>query len=536
MKTYFTLFLIMASIIPSTAQDPAIQWQKTIGGNNYDNLFSMGATTDGGYILGGFSYSNISGDKTENSKGGSDIWIVKIDNTGNIEWQKTIGGNDEDVFRSIRQTPDGGYIVAAISISNISGDKTENSRGGADYWILKLNNIGEITWQKTLGGDQDEYQACAISTTDGGYFVSGISETNVSGDKTSPSNGMADFWNLKLDSMGSIVWQNSIGGSLYDGYSVSGSALIPFQTEDDGYIIYGGSESPISGDKTEPNKGIADMWIVKLNPDGSVQWDKTFGGSNVDGPGDMIQTMDGGYLIGGTSQSNISGDKTENSRGEEDYWVLKLDMDRNIIWQKTIGSNSTDRLGKVKELDDGSYMLFGSSYGPISGDKTEDVIGNTDMWMVGLDSFGQIALQNVIGGDRYDDFEDVLSTSDNGFLIGGNSVSNISGDKTDNSKGSMDYWILKVTDNILRTNTNTFPTKVVAYPNPTSGNFSIDLGAIYDKSKVVISNILGQTVTTKNFENAKILNMDLQGVNGIYFATITNDLGNRATFKLIKAN
>src|SRR5690606_21184446 len=139
MKAIVTIFTILLGIATAHSQDPAIIWQKTIGGNAGDFSTAFQATADGGYFLGGYSSSNISGEKTENSNGQLDIWIVKIDNSGNIQWQNTIGGSGDDFLISLQQTTDGGYILGAGSDSNISGDKTENSRGGLDYWIIKLD-------------------------------------------------------------------------------------------------------------------------------------------------------------------------------------------------------------------------------------------------------------------------------------------------------------------------------------------------------------------------------------------------------------
>src|SRR5690606_31076466 len=199
MKTLISLLLLFyASGL--AAQDPAIQWQNTIGGSDGDFMTVLEATDDGGYIMGGYSSSNISGDKTENSNGGIDMWIVKIDASGNISWQNTIGGSGDDFLISLKQTSDGGYIVGSGSDSNISGDKTENSKGGLDYWILKLDTAGNILWQKTYGGNMPEFDNHIMETADGGYFVGGYSDSGISGDKTDPTNGQRDYWALKLNS------------------------------------------------------------------------------------------------------------------------------------------------------------------------------------------------------------------------------------------------------------------------------------------------------------------------------------------------
>ena len=513
------------------AQDPAIIWQKTIGGNAGDFSVAFEPTADGGYIMGGYSTSNASGEKTENSNGGTDLWIIKLDASGSIQWQNTIGGSGEDLLISIKQTTDGGYILGSGSDSNISGDKTENSRGGLDYWIIKLDSSGNITWQKTYGGAQPDFEVYVVQTTDGGYFAGGYSDSNISGDKTDPSNGQRDFWALKLDSTGNIIWQNSIGGALVDR-----AAAASFQTSDGGFLMCGQSTSNAGGDKTENSRGGIDYWIVKLSATGSVQWEKTIGGSTSDLLRDVIQTTDGGYLLGGYSTSNISGDKTENSRGDFDYWILKLNTTGNIVWQKTIGGSGIDYPRDVKQLADGTYMIAGWSNSNISGDKTEFSNGGYDFWLVKLDASGNIISQNSIGGSADESGTYIIEKADGNFTLFCSSDSNISGDKSENNRGLDDFWVFKTTPAILGISKSSFTANVSLYPNPSNGSFSINLGETYTKSTVIITNLLGQEITVANFDNKQILEMNISTVEGIYLATVTNNEGNSATFKILIKN
>ncbi len=258
MKKFFLLLILNSafSIHNTLSQTaPVIQWQNTIGGSSADWIHSIEQTTDGGYILGGFSDSNISGDKTENSNGGRDYWLVKTDASGNIQWQNTIGGNDWDDLHSIQQTADGGYILGGESNSNISGDKTENCVGfGSDYWIVKTDASGSIQWQNTIGGSSGESFNTIQQTADGGYILGGYSGSNISGDKTENCIGGDDFWIVKTDDSGNIQWQNTIGGN-------SGDRLNSIQqTPDGGYILGGDSYSGISGDKTENSNGSFDYY------------------------------------------------------------------------------------------------------------------------------------------------------------------------------------------------------------------------------------------------------------------------------------
>ena len=528
MKPFITLFALVIGIFSAFSQDPAILWQKTIGGSDTDFSTAFEVTSDGGFIIGGYSNSNISGEKTENSNGGTDIWIVKLDGSGNIMWQNTIGGSGNDSLLSIKQTSDGGYIVGAGSDSNISGDKTENSRGGLDYWILKLDSFGNISWQKTYGGAQPEFDTYVVETSDGGYFVGGYSDSDVSGDKTDPTNGQRDFWPLKLDSSGNIIWQKSIGGSLVDRPQAA------FQTADGGFIMGGFSTSGISGDKTQANQGVTDNWIVKFDDSGNVEWDKTYGGNDSDVFRNMVQTADGGYLLGGYSKSNISGDKIENSQGDYDYWILKLDGSGNLDWQNTIGGSGIDYVRDVKQLADNSFMIAGYSNSNISGDKSENSNGGYDYWLVKLDTSGNIISQNSIGGSGDESGPYVLPTPDGNFSMFCSSTSNISGDKSENSRGLDDYWVFKTTPAILGVSQNNFGLALSAYPNPTNGRFTINLGKSYSETSVTIFNMLGQVVSSSKYKNIQMLDVEVIGAAGIYLADIKTLEGKQATLKIIK--
>ena len=528
MKTSITLFALLLSLFTAQAQDPAIIWQKTIGGDNADFTTAFELTSDGGFILGGYSTSNMSGEKTENSNGGIDIWIVKLDGSGNIMWQNTIGGSGDDFLISMKQTSDGGYILGAGSDSNISGDKTENSRGGLDYWILKLDSSGNISWQKTYGGAQPEFETYVVETNDGGYFVGGYSDSDVSGDKTDPNNGQRDYWALKLDSTGNIVWQNSIGGSLVDRPQIS------FQAADGGFIMGGYSFSGISGDKTQPNQGVTDNWIVKLDSNGNVLWDKSYGGSDSDVLRNLIQTADGGYLAGGYSKSNISGDKTENSQGDYDYWIYKLDSNGNLGWQNTIGGSGIDYLRDLKQFADGSYMVVGYSNSNISGDKTENSNGGYDYWLVKLDTSGNVAAQNSIGGSGDEGGPYFQPTPDGNFAMFCSSNSNISGDKSENSRGLDDYWVFKTTPAILGIAPNNFGLALSAYPNPTNGRFTINLGESFSETNVSIINLLGQVVSSSTYKNTQKLDLEINGAVGMYLVTVKTIEGKQATLKITK--
>lgn len=545
MKKHISVFLLLCCLCFSSAfaQTAAgIEWQNTIGGSDNDYLYSIQQTADGGYILGGFSYSNISGDKTENSNGGQDFWMVKTDSIGNIQWQNTIGGNGGDALYNIQQTNDGGYILGGLSASNISGDKTQNNwdtvcnpNCSFDYWIVKTDSLGNIVWQNTIGGSNYDYLYCVRQTVDGGFILGGDSWSNVSGDKAENSNGYNDYWIVKTDSLGNIQWQNTIGGSHADNLSSIQ------QTTDGGYILAGYSLSNISGDKTESNIGGYDYWIVKTDSAGNLQWQNTIGGISYDYLYSIEQTTDGGYVLGGCSQSNASGDKTENSIGafgNPDYWIIKTDSLGNIQWQNTIGGNEFDYLNSVQQTADGGYVLGGFSSSGISGDKTENNIGNVDYWIIKTDSVGTIRWQNTIGGNNSDRLYSIQETTDGGCIAGGWSNSNISGDKTENNIDTSsicipyctyDYWIVKLyPDTITSTiNIQNLSFNISISPNPTSD-------FVYFNKENLTAEIFD--LTGRKLLQQKIKDKQLNISNfsdGIYFLRVLDGNAEK-TFKIIK--
>jgi hypothetical protein len=434
------LILFASSLLPILSIAQVIEWQNTIGGSGEDFLYSISQTSDSGYILAGCSESNISGDKTENSNGGLDYWIVKTDSLGIIQWQNTIGGNGDDILLSMVTVSDGGFILGGLSTSNISGDKTENCNGDYDYWIVKTDSLGNIQWQNTIGGNGYDQLSSVIQTSDGGYMLGGHSQSNISGDKTENCIGSYDYWIVKTDSLGVILWQNTIGGSNVDFfYSIA-------QTSDGGYFLGGSSQSNISGDKTENSNGVPDFWIVKIDSLGIIQWQNTIGGIGGDNLYSFAQTSDKGYVLGGWSASDISGDKTENSNGVSDFWIVKTDSTGVIQWQNTIGGSRNDRLSSIAQSSDGGYIWVGKSDSNISGDKSKNCYGYYDFWFVKTDSTRAIQWQTTIGGSKYDMFHSLVQTSDDGYVLGGESNSDISGDKSEHSNGLSDYWIVKITD------------------------------------------------------------------------------------------
>ena len=460
MKKNITFLAFLLSIFILNAQDPNILWQRTIGGSNWDEPIFTILTTDNGLFMGGHSRSNSSGEKTEDSRGGRDYWILKLDASGTIEWQRTIGGDQQDYLMDAKQTADGGYILAGYSNSGISGEKTENSQGSDDYWIIKMNATGTIEWQNTIGGDADDRAQNVEITADGGYLIAGTSDSGISGDRTVLNNGdTTDTWIVKLDENGALAWQRA------HSYIEDTSIMKIFRlTNDGGYVIGGSDYYGPSGEE---------YVVMKVAADGNTVWEKSYGGDNGDTLTDLILTSDGGYIAVGYSFSNASGDKTEDSRGWSDYWIVKLDADGNFEWDKTLGGSEGDTAYSTTQTADGVYLVTGTSSSNISGDKTEDGLGQPDYWIVKINEVGIIEGQNTIGGRYLETNPLILLSADGSFTISGASTSDISGDKTEDSRGGYDFWIIHHAE-ILGITENPFNDAISLYPNPVKNTLQIN--------------------------------------------------------------
>jgi uncharacterized repeat protein (TIGR01451 family) len=295
-----------------------IQWEKTFGGGYNDMIGTVEQTFDGGYIVGGYSTSDSTFQKKENSRGWGDYWILKLSSNGAIEWEKTIGGSGDDYLSSIIQTADSGYIMVGQSISDSSMDKSSKSFGSNDNWVVRLDKKGQKLWDKTIGGSSTEQFPHMIQTLDKNFIIGCLSASDSSGSKSSNSLGGYDYWIIKIDSFGNIIWDKTIGGNNSD------FLMSLCSTKEGGCALAGYSRSSISNFKSEPSKGGDDFWIVKVDQNGNKEWDNTIGGNGIDGATSIIQTSDNGYVVTGKSLSGFSGDKTLNLINTNDVWIVKL--------------------------------------------------------------------------------------------------------------------------------------------------------------------------------------------------------------------
>ena len=467
-----------------------------------------------------------------------DYWVLKLDAQYNIVWQRTLGGNfidddfQQEFFRDAIQTQDGGYLIGGYSGSPISGNKTAASKGEFDYWILKLNSQGVVEWQNSYGGSSSDVLITFIEIQEGNFLLGGTSKSNISGDKTENSKEGNDCWILKINSTGGIIWQKTIGGNGYDG------VFNFLETQDGGTIVGATSDSLISGDKSENSYGLTDYWIFKLDTNGNILWQKTIGGNQNDALFDLFTLQDNNILLTGYSDSSISGLKTENSRGSYDYWIVKFDpVTSDIIWQKTIGGSNTDKIESKKstyEDADGNLYVTGYSNSNISGEKTENSRGLTDAWIVKLNASGTLLWDKTIGGSGYDGSYNIIKKQDNSLLLAGATRSSNSFDVTVSNNGSEDYWLVELNPEVLSNTYSSLFSDFVVYPNPTNDLITVVFGELQEVIKIKVFNTIGQIIDTKEYNNVIQSNFKMPFETGMYFISIENNKGEKKVIKILK--
>lgn len=471
------------------AQAPVKQWDKAFGGTGTEYSYSLQPSNDGGYIIGGYSDSGITGSRTQASRGDFDYWVVKMDANGTKLWDKAYGGTKGELMRAMLPTSDGGFLLGGYSYSDIGGEKTEANRGGGDYWVVKIDANGNKLWDKTFGGVGEDQLFALQASTDGGYLLGGISQSGISGDKTQGQG--AGYWLVRIDANGNKLWDKAFGNN---GINI---AQVLYATDDGGWLVAGESTMTFNDpDRTAPLLGGSDIWLLKLDADGNKVWDKSYGGNSTDRPRALQPTKDGNFLLAGYSTSGISGTKTQASKGGPDYWILKIDPVGTILWDKTFGGDNLDYLYALQPTADGNYLLGGLSSSTSSGDKTQGNQGGYDYWVLKMDPNGNKLWDITVGGSA-DDYQFGLQpTSDAGFIVSGHSSSEISGDKTQAMHGVSDYWLVKMAPAV------TTPTRVAArqliqiYPNPASSHLTLHLPATLPRVglRVLLLDATGRTV------------------------------------------
>jgi hypothetical protein len=471
-KIAFIFFSFFISFIINyqdslASQPPDTLWTKTFGGTNIDIGHCVEQTLDGGYIITGYtrSYGTMSG---------RNILLIKTDENGVAEWINGYGGNDDDEGYSVKQTPDGGYIIAGHTKSFGAGLK--------DVYLIKTDSLGTQQWSKTFGGAQDDEGYSVQLTSDGGYIIGGVTSSSGAGSR--------DMVLIKTDSDGNLIWQKTHGGMSSDG------AWFVQNTSDGGYVLAGWTFSYGPG-------FIGNAWLVKTDSSGNQQWQQYFGGDDADRAYSVQQTTDGGYILTGYTDSF--------GAGLYDMLLIKTDSLGNSEWLKTFGGSGRDYGQSVQQTVDGGYIVVGYtlSYGA----------GGDDLWLVKADMNGNLEWNITYGGSSSDVGYCITETSDGGYIITGHTLSY--------GAGVHDVWLIKTAPLITSFNeSNLVDNKFHLYqnyPNPFNPSTRINYSIAQEGFvQLKVYDLLGRQVEVlvDEFKTAGSYTVIFNGDNlagGIYF-------------------
>jgi hypothetical protein len=388
LKMIFTIilinFLIFVLFEEISAQVPDTLWTRTFGGSNIDIGHDVKETADGGFIITGYT-------RSFGTMSGRNVWLLKTDMNGNEEWNNAFGGDDDDEGYSVQQTSDGGYVVSGLTKSF--------GAGAMDVYLIKTDSLGNLQWTKTFGGTNDEEGYSVLQTNDGGYIIAGVT--------SSFSSGGRDLFLIKTDASGNLSWQKNLGGLSSDG------AWEIQHTSDGGFIIVGWTFSHGPG-------FLGNAWLVKTDSLGNEQWNKAFGGTDVDRGYSVQQTTDGGYILTGYTDSF--------GAGLYNMLLIKTDNSGNQQWMKTFGGSGRDYGHSVRQTADGGYIAAGYtlSFGA----------GGDDFYLVKTDADGNQEWFKTFGGSSSDVAYAVQVTSDGGYIITGHTLSY--------GAGLHDVWLIRL--------------------------------------------------------------------------------------------
>lgn len=527
--------LTLCSILSVSAQE--VVWQKDIRSSTQDFLSQVTTTIDQQYLITGSSiHPSTSSGTLQNN--GYDFHLVKLNQQGEEVWEKYFSGKNHDFLSATVNTQEGGFLLAGTSYSGKGLDKKDDSKGGSDFWLIRINEFGDELWQKTIGGTSDEEARAVIQTTDMGFFVVGSVQNSPKG------YGSKDVLVVRLDKNGKELSQLVLGGKGLDEVekmipTKDGGALLGIYSRSGALAGSGKTEAGSSKTinyqpKTSNNFGEGDYWIVKLSKDGKVEWEKNFGGKGDDHLRTLALTSTG-YLIGGESRSERSGNKSVGIEEGTDLWLISIDERGEEIWQKSYSFKNRDVLMGMSVIAGKQEDGGGKSKGILLGGYTqaEGRIENDDetFWMLYLDQNGNEQWRKYVKGEsrkKEERLSDIKLNRDGSIVLAGTSAEEL---------GKENWKIMKLGDKQVDQLIEKQDIKI--YPNPVTDYVYVELGfeglregafeaeiAVYDMGGRKL-----ETVKTKN----KITKINTQPlIQGAYLITIKTDTNKTANAKLIK--
>ena len=523
MKIKVLLLILFITNISLYSQPYQMQWQSCFGGTEKDDAWDI-ISTENGYLIAGAT-SSSDGDISYNH-GTTDCWLLQINNSGELVWERTYGGSWGDgIFRIFPADGKNYYLLCAANSSDgdVSFDPYPET---ADFWVIKIDSIGGIIWEKIVGGNGDDQLWTGTATSDGGIVAYGWSGST-DGD-VSINYGAYDMWMVKLNGEGEKEWDFSIGTDWFD----YGQAII--HTSDGGFLCGGSSVIGEGGNLTcDPFNYNADAILVKLDKDRNIEWQQCYGGSDHDGITALLEIEDG-YIFAGYGGS-ADGDLTGSGwHGENDIWVVRIDSWGNIVWQKCFGGSADEWIDQLFQSANGDFIVTG-----VTTSKDGDVTGNhsvseydNDIWMIKISSEGELLSQQCFGGggDERMDFG-VVKKSDYDFVIAGQTDYGPSFDVQCTPHSFYppgDFWVFEIKDTLTSIQTKpTVGVEVKVYPNPARAYVSFEYAGqeFNNQLNIEIFNSYGEKLENLVFyESAEQIIWDCRNTRpGIYFYIFTTN-------------
>jgi len=526
MKKLILLIVVAISIILSAySQIPDVVRQNCYGGSNQDNGMDI-VESETGYFIFGYTYSNDGDISNHWNTAYHDWWVVSVDTLGNILWERNYGGTfTEKANQILRKSQDEYYLYGRTGSND--HDVQSYHYGNYDYWIVKIDGLGEIIWEKCFGGSSKENGGKAKLAKDGDILV--IANTFSSDGDLSVHYGSTDIWFFKVNDEGDIVW-DVVLGNIYG--NDEGDVI---ETEDGGYLITGSTD--ISEGMSQCDfHGVADVWVVKLDSLRNIEWQNCYGGSDVDFATSGLIELNDGYLLTSFTTSN-DGDITgyhgiPGDINSGDIWIVKIDKNGNLLWQKCFGGSGFENAWSIEKTENNGFLILGST-NSYNGDVNtihcqQSPYCNSDVWIVKIDSVGTIEWEQCYGGNGEEVASNALIKGEYNFVIPTRSDLSNTGDVQCSHHGNDDYWVFEIdledTTGIFETPTS--QDKIKGYPNPARDYVMFTLPNIQGLTS---SQILNQVITIFDFHGRKINNpviyymenkivWDCREVqNGIYF-------------------
>ncbi|AZA80218.1 T9SS C-terminal target domain-containing protein [Chryseobacterium joostei] len=531
MKKNYLAALFICSALGLSAQE--VLWQKDIKSSTQDFLSQVTTTIDQQYLITG---SSIQADKLQQGNkqnNGYDFHVIKLNQQGEQAWEKYFSGQNHDYLSATVTTQDGGFLLTGTTYSGKGLDKKDDSRGGSDVWLIRINEFGDELWQKTLGGSSDEEARAVIQTTDLGFIVAGNVQNSPKG------YGSKDVWITRLDKNGKELSQLILGGRGLDEVE----KMIP--TKDGGALlgVYSRSSAvptqsnPIQDNKNtsdtrqltavhkqSENFGEGDYWIIKLDKTGKVEWEKNLGGKG----DDHIRTLSltsNGYLIGGESRSERSGNKTVGVEEGTDLWLVSLNERGDEQWQKSYTFGNRDLLmgmNAIQSQDVTKGILLGG-YTQAEGRIEKD---DETFWMLYLDGNGNEQWRKHVKGEsrkREERLSDLRLNRDGSIILAGTSAEEL---------GKENWKIVKLGDRQVNDLIEKYDIKI--YPNPVSDYAYVEIGFDFKDADILLYDMSGRQLQNLKTRN-RVTKINTQAlVQGAYLVTIKTDNNKTANAKLIK--